>query len=48
MVEKDIISRDMANAIRFLSADAIEKSNLGIPECPWEWRMWQQFSLLKS
>lgn len=34
MVEKDIISRDMANAIRFLSADAIEKSKSGHPGMP--------------
>ena len=33
----------MANAIRFLSADAIEKSQSGHPGMPWAWLMWQRF-----
>ena len=40
--------REMANAIRALSIDAIEKAKSGHPECPWVWLILQQFYFLFS
>ncbi len=35
-----MVSRQkLANAIRILSIDAVEKANSGHPECPWGWQI---------
>lgn len=36
--------KDLANAIRALSMDAIQKAKSGHPGAPWEWRTSPKFS----
>ena len=40
--------QDMANAIRFLSIDAIDRANSGHPGMLWVWRMLLLFFSLNS
>ena len=40
---KKCTHNDLANAIRFLSVDAVQKANSVIQVCRWEWQMFAQF-----
>ncbi len=37
----DVTPRTMANAIRALSMDAVQKANSGHPGAPWAWPTWR-------
>ena len=39
---KKCTHNDLANAIRFLSVDAVQKANSVIQVCRWEWQMFAQ------
>lgn len=38
-----VAHKDLANALRFLAAEGVQKANSGHPACRWVWRTSQPF-----